>query len=152
MLFNLDASNRPVIALEGRTCCYLHRVQTRAAVLSRSTLLSITQFLSFSKSQLFLLKWPSTALCIHSLLFPFPTLTPCFFHVVLSSCFFFLPASLSEPHTPVRDGFLCVCVCVCLRMSWVRWGFSPLSCEAQPNTAVSGFRSSVLHATYFAFI
>lgn len=28
MFFNLDASNRPVIGLEGRTCCYLCRVQT----------------------------------------------------------------------------------------------------------------------------
>lgn len=29
VLFNLDGSKRPVIGLEGRTCCYLYRVQTR---------------------------------------------------------------------------------------------------------------------------
>lgn len=56
----------------------------------------------------------------------------------------FLTSSLSHTHQCVMKQ--CVfCVCVCLRMKWVSWGLSPLSCEAQPNTAVSGFRSSAVH-------
>lgn len=47
MLFNLDASNRAVIRLEGRTCCYLHREQTSALPLAlcffQSHIFSITR-------------------------------------------------------------------------------------------------------------
>lgn len=92
---------------------------TNMSVSSRFLFLSITQFVFFSHAFAFLTEM--TQHCTFSSLFIFPLFFPhsSFFYVVLSSTmFFFLPAFLCEPHTPVRDEavsfFVCVFVCVCV--------------------------------------
>lgn len=124
MPFNLDASNRPVIGLEGRTCCYPHK-GTNTSFSSPSPSFSQShRFTVFSRVSAFFI-WNDQA--PH---FLFPPYFSSFFHVVLSSSMFsFLLACLSEPHTPLRDEavwvFLCVCACVGVWSESA--GVSPLS-------------------------
>lgn len=154
MLFNLDASDRPVIGLEGRTCCYLHRVQNKSFS-SPSLFLSITHFLFLFHISYF--KWNDQALhflfTLYSLFSRFPTslIHSSFFHVVLSSYTFsfllsVIPSCLLLWTTHTKT----VCF-LCVPMKWVSSGIFPLSCVAQPNTAVSDFRLSTPHTALPSF-
>jgi len=155
MFFNLDASNRPALGLEGRTCCYLHRVQT--SVLALLLCFSLSHILCFFPNLSF---FSQNDRALHFLFTPLPPpfiyppfMLPCHPPCFPSLCLSFHPAFLcvkhTHTHTHISAWWSSVFFSVCMRarMKWVSWGLSPLSCEAQPNTAVSGFRSSALHAT-----
>lgn len=107
MVFNLDASNRPVIGLEGRTCCYPHK-GTNTSFSSPSPSFSQSHhFTVFSRISAFFI-WNDQAPHFLS-----PPYFSSFFHAVLSSSMFsFLLACPSEPHTPLRDEAVWVFVCV----------------------------------------
>lgn len=108
-----------------------------------SLLLSITQF-SFSCRRIFTPNWSSTGLCSLFIL-PIFYFIPLFLH---RSCFFFLHFFLlfpfGLPFSNTHSWGMKQGRCACMHMNRFSWGLSPLSCEAPPNTAVSGCRSSAL--------
>lgn len=121
MLFNLDASNRSVIGLEGRTCCYLHPHPP-------TPFLSITPYLFFFHVSAFF-SWNDQALHFQFTFYS-PLLLPSF--LLLSCCplipHVFLPSwrPLWATHTNAwwsSAFFVCVCVCVWSESA----GVSPLS-------------------------
>lgn len=101
MLLILDASNRTVIGLEGRTGWYLHRVITRASVI----FLRALQFIFKKKSEMATLHF---LFSLYSLFYPSYSL-----HLSCCPSFFpsFLPSCLHHTHQRVMKQWAILCLC-----------------------------------------